>query len=109
MDTPQKITDITDIDSDTPLLNNLKILDTMTYDIFSYQAPKMPKPTNSTNFVKLVLSHTSQSMREPLLPMIFLQFLLFCETLKNREDGTKHPKLCGQKSNLFVNLSVGKA
>lgn len=41
--------------------------------------------------------------------MIFLQFLLFCETLKNREDGTKHPKLCGQKSNLFVNLSVGKA
>lgn len=81
----------------------------MTYDIFSYQAPKMPKPTNSTNFVKLVLSHTSQSMREHLLPMIFPAVSSFLRNVKFEYNDTNLYELCSQKSNLFVNLSVGKA
>ncbi len=81
----------------------------MTYDIFSYQAPKMPKPTNSTNFVKLVLSHTSQSMREPLLPMIFPAVSSFLRNVKFEYNDTNLYELCGQMGHLIGNSGVGKA
>lgn len=81
----------------------------MTYDIFSYQAPKMPKPTNSTNFVKLVFSHTSQSMREPLLPMIFPAVSSFLRNVKFEYNDTNLYELCGQMGHLIGNSGVGKA
>lgn len=49
------------------MANNSK---TIHYDIFSYKAPIMPKCSKGTEFVKLVGSQFTKSMRETLIPMV---------------------------------------
>ena len=43
----------------------------MNYNIFDSKAPAMPKPTNGTECIKILLSQTSKDMHEPLVPMFF--------------------------------------
>ena len=43
----------------------------MTYDIFSTQAPAMPRIGKGTEVIGLLLSKASKEMRQPLLPMMF--------------------------------------
>lgn len=81
----------------------------MTYNIFSSKAPQMPKITKGTEFVKLVLSHTSSSMRGPLLPMIFPAVSSFLRNVKFEYNDTNLYELCGQMGHLIGDSGVGKA
>lgn len=81
----------------------------MTYDIFSSKAPQMPATTKATEFVKLVLSCTSKSMQQPLLPMIFPAVSAHLKNVKFEYNDTNHYELCGQMGHLIGNSGVGKA
>ena len=43
----------------------------MRYDISKSTAPAMPKLGKGTECIKLLLSQTSENMREPMVPMFF--------------------------------------
>ena len=79
------------------------------YNVFSSKAPTMPKAGKGTEFVNLVLSQATKSMRQPLLPMVLPAVAAhLCETEFQYSDN-KYYEMCGQMGHLIGNSGVGKA
>lgn len=82
---------------------------TMSYDIFSSKAPKMPTVGNGTEFVKLVLSQATKSMQQPLLPMALPAVAAHLCDVEFMYSDNKYYEMCGQMGHLIGNSGVGKA
>ena len=82
----------------------------MTYDIFSTQAPVMPRIGKGTEVIGLLLSKASKEMRQPLLPMIFppLAAHLNSSVELMYSDNKYYEIGAGQMGHIIGNSGVGK-
>lgn len=78
------------------------------YDIFSSNAPAMPKPGKGTKVIDLLISQVSKDMREPIVPMIFPALGAFAFDVKfSYSDNVQH-ELCGMMGHLVGPSGIGK-
>lgn len=88
------------------MANNSK---TIPYDIFSYKAPIMPKCSKGTEFVKLVGSQFTKSMRETLIPMVMPAMAAYLVEVKFEYSDGKQYEMSGQMGHLIGTSGIGKA
>ncbi len=80
----------------------------MIYDIFSSEAPQMPRPGKGTEFVKFILSKSSKEMRESLLPVILPAVAAHANNVTFQYADTCDYELCGQLGHLVGVSGIGK-
>lgn len=81
----------------------------MKYNIFSSNAPAMPRPAKGTEFCKFLLSKASKDMREALVPMAIPALASHLAGVEFQYSDNKYYELCGQMGHLIGPSGIGKA
>ena len=80
----------------------------MKYDITKQTAPKMPRLGKGTDCIKILLSHVSKSMHEPLVPMLFPILGAHVSGSEFQYPDLTWKELCGQMANLVAESGGNK-
>lgn len=81
---------------------------TASYDIFSTQAPGLPKGNKGAEFLKFIGSQSTKSMRPVLLPMALTAMSTYANGITFVYCDNKSYELCGEMCHLIASSGVGK-